>query len=251
MARFAKPRGGLQIGKGLLRPPKLRHVDAGAPCGILFITDLHLRPGGECMVDYTLNACRDVKPDIVLLGGDMAEYDEGLELFLSRLRERFPASHILAVPGNNDDAVMDGDRDAQMRVYQKYGAHYLLNALYTTQISGRQIEIAGLEDAYKHEPKPDLFTCGEGAYRILLAHEPIKQNINRDADLLLFGHTHGGQINVLGATCYLLHYENMFVFEHIADTKRVGKSLLLVSRGIGYSKLPIRLGAAGEIHYIR
>ena len=137
-------------------------------------------------------------------------------------------------------------------IYESANARYLLNELWRGEFGGRKVEVLGTEDAYSHEPDSDLFTEDTGVYRVLLSHEPLKQLVTEKADLMLFGHTHGGQINVLGVTCYLLmKYERRFRFYCLAGTKKVGNSTLLVSRGVGYSKLPIRLGAASEIHYIK
>lgn len=252
MPIFAKPAGGLQLGNRLFLPPRVVKLKLNTPARILFITDLHLRSGHPEMADTTLNACAQLSPQIILLGGDIAEYDEGLGLFLEKLRLRFPGALIYAVPGNNDDPRLEGDRERQRQLYARYGAEYLLNDCRKLELAGRRLEIAGLEDAYSHEPDPRGLFSGEGdVYRILLAHEPLKTNLHPEADLMLCGHTHGGQINVLGITCYLLlRYEGWFQFASLAGQKQIGKTRLIVSRGIGYSKFPVRFGARSELHYI-
>ena len=78
---FARPRGGLQLGKGLRMIPKLRRESVGCPAKILFISDLHLRPEHPEMADTLIKVCTGTEPDLVCLGGDMAEYDEWLENF--------------------------------------------------------------------------------------------------------------------------------------------------------------------------
>ena len=251
MALFAWPAGGLQVGKGLYREPALVRLSLGAPAKILFIADLHLRPSHPEMVDTTLGACAGLKPDLVLLGGDLAEYDEGLEIALKKISAAFPGARFFAVPGNNDDNRLGSDRDRQKQIYEKYGMAYLLNEVRRIELNGRKIEIAGLEDAYTHEPDPrGLLSDDPESYKILLAHEPLKNCVDPKADLMLSGHTHGGQINVLGMTCYLLYYEGYFCFANLAGLKKIGKTSLLVTRGIGWSKYPIRFGARSEIHYI-
>ena len=251
MALFVKPAGGLQAGNGLYRMPRLVRLKLNTPVRMLFITDLHLRPSHPEMADKALEACKGLKPELVLLGGDLAEYDEGLEISLKVISAAFPGARFFAVPGNNDDCRLDGDRERQKQLFGQYGMEYLLNEAKRFEMNGRSIEVAGLEDAYSHKPdKSGLLTDDSGSYRILLAHEPLKDCIDPRADLILTGHTHGGQINVLGITCYLIRYESFFRFEHLAGEKRIGKTLLLVSRGIGWSKYPIRFGARSEIHYI-
>lgn len=252
MPIFAKPAGGLQLGRGLFKPPRVVRLSLGAPARILFITDLHLRHSHPEMADTTLDACAGLEPELILLGGDIAEYDEGLSLFLEKLRARFPHARICAVPGNNDDPRLEGDRDRQRELYARFGADYLLNEMRQVEIGDKKLEIAGLEDAYTHVPDPrGLFSEDENVYRVLLAHEPLESSVDPKADLMLCGHTHGGQINVLGVTCYLLlRYEGFLRFACLAGQKRIGKTRLLVSRGVGYSKFAIRFGARSEVHYI-
>ncbi len=252
MTLFAKPRGGVRFKRGLLKAPKLIRVNANSPAGILFITDLHLRPSHPEMADTVLGVCAGVKPDVVLLGGDLSEYNDGLGIFLQKLRQRFEGVPAFAVPGNNDSQILGGDRGAQRRVYRKYGVDYLLNEKRTLEINGKKVEIAGLEDAYLHKPDPSgLLSADKNSYKIILAHQPLKSSLVPQADLMLCGHTHGGQINVLGLTCYLLiGYERQYKYACLAGQKRVGDTLLLVSRGIGYSKYPLRVGARSEVHFI-
>ena len=249
---FARPRGGLQVGKGLRMIPKLRRESVGCPAKILFISDLHLRPEHPEMADTLIKVCTGTEPDLVCLGGDMAEYDEGLEICLQRLRQCFESVPILAVPGNNDDGRLGSDREAQAELYRKYGAEYLLNDSRLLTVRDRRIRVAGIEDAYTHEPDfGGLFPPEEDAFRVLLAHEPLGILKDCAADLCLCGHTHGGQINVLGLTCYLLlNYEKRFALLCLAGKKKIGRTTFLVSRGIGYSKYPIRFGARSEIHFV-
>ncbi|MBR4234596.1 MAG: metallophosphoesterase family protein [Clostridia bacterium] len=252
MLKLAVPRGGIRVGQKLISEPALVNVNAHAPARILFITDLHLRRAHTEMADHTLAACRDSAPDLIALGGDLAEYDDGLELFLSKLRSVFPRTPAYSVPGNNDDALLGGDRNAQTLVYEKYGCEYLLNRTARIRLNGRDIELAGTEDAYTHMiPDQSLFSEDAQAYRLLLSHAPHAFLRAWQADLMLCGHTHGGQINILGFTCYFLPvYERSFAYAHIAGAKRFGRTLMLVSRGIGYSKLPLRIGARSEVHVI-
>ena len=233
------------------KPPRLERLLVGAPAPILFISDLHLRPENPGMAKRTAEACAGLKPALILLGGDMAEYDEGLETTLSELRKVFPSTPLCAVPGNNDDGLFEGDRAAQAAVYAAYDAEYLLNAARRFTLAGRAVELAGVDDAYSHTADATgLFSSDPDAYRILLSHEPLRSLLDAGPDLMLCGHTHGGQLNLLGATCYLIGYERSYGYALLSGRKRFGKTLLLVSRGIGYSKWPLRVGAQSEIHYI-
>ena len=247
---FAAPRGGIKFGKRLYTKTKLRLIDAKAPARILFVSDLHLRPSHIEMARICYEAAAETRPDIICLGGDMAEYDEGLDIALKELRRIFPKQPVFAVPGNNDDLRFDGDRQAQTELYAKYGCEYLLNDVRIVDTPKQKVCIVGTEDGYSHEPIADGL-IERDCFSILLSHAPHRALLNEQPDLLLSGHTHGGQINVLGFTCYgFLRYEPRFDFALLAGTKTFGKTLAVVSRGVGWSKYPVRVGADPEIHLI-
>lgn len=247
---FAAPRGGIRFGKRLFAKPKVRVIQANTPARILFITDLHLRPSHSEMARITFESARDTAPDIICLGGDMAEYDEGLYIAMEELRRVFPNKSVFAVPGNNDDLRLGGDRREQALFFQKYDCNYLLNSASTITVSGREMCIAGVEDGYTHVPDAEGLISRD-CYSVLLTHAPHRKLFLHQPDLLLSGHTHGGQINVLGFNCYgLMKYEGWFDFALLSGTKRIGNTLAVVSRGIGWSKYPVRIGADSEIHLI-
>lgn len=247
---FAAPRGGIKFGNRLYTRPKLRLTDAKAPARILFVSDLHLRPSHSEMARICYEAAVDAKPDIICLGGDMAEYDEGLEIAMKELRRCFPKQPVFAVPGNNDDLRFDGDRQVQAGLYAEYECEYLLNEARIVETPKQKLCIVGTEDGYSHEP--DITgLIDRGCYSVLLTHAPHRSLLKEQPDLLLSGHTHGGQINVLGFTCYgFLRYEPRFDFALLAGAKSIGRTLAVVSRGIGWSKYPLRVGADPEIHLI-
>ncbi len=247
---FATPKGGIRFRKRLYVRPKLRLTEAKAPLRILFVSDLHLRPSHSEMARICFEAAADSKPDIICLGGDMAEYDEGLKIALEELRRAFPKQPVFAVPGNNDDLRLDGDRQAQAELYAEYGCEYLLNEARFVETPKQRVCIVGTEDGYSHEPDVSGL-IDRGCYSVLLAHAPHRTLLAEQPDLLLSGHTHGGQINVLGFTCYgFLRYEPRFEFALLAGTKTFGRTLAVVSRGIGWSKYPVRVGADPEIYLI-
>ena len=237
------------MGKGVNMTPRLRTLHVGAPARILFISDLHLRRQSPEMTQKTLSVCKNTRPDIVILGGDMAEYDEGLVSALDAFAEAFKGAKLFAVPGNNDDELFEGDRARQKQIYRERGVDYLLNEVRRISVGEAQIEIAGCEDAYSHTPAPNgLFSYEKGVYRVLVCHEPLKCLEGHGSNLLLSGHTHGGQINILGVTCYtLLPYEKRLKYICLAGKHIKNGCVTLVSRGIGYSKFPVRIGADSEI----
>jgi uncharacterized protein len=80
---------------------------------------------------------------------------------------------------------------------------------------------------------------------ILMVHEPdIFPKVPARVSLTVAGHTHGGQVRVLGyAPIVPSRFRNRYVYGHIVEDGRH----MIVSAGLGVSGLPVRLGAPAEI----
>lgn len=255
MFYFSKPAGGLYLGKALVKPPFVQNVSAGLPVRTLFVSDIHIRKNTWQAAENVLSAMKSLAPELILLGGDYAEYDEGFARFFDALSHVRPQYGIFAVEGNNDYTRFGYDHGRVKREIEKSGARLLRDECVRIRTENGALEILGARCAYFEKTHPEgLFSEDDGAYRILLAHEPLKSTleaVNGKADLMLSGHTHGGQVNVLGFTCYeILQYEKDFHYTHLAGMKKIQNTSVLVSRGIGTSKFAIRFGARPEIHII-
>jgi hypothetical protein len=90
-----------------------------------------------------------------------------------------------------------------------------------------------------------LATVSDGAPILLLAHEPdIFATVPARVALTLCGHTHGGQVRILGYSPLVpSHYGNRYAYGHVVEAGRD----LVVSGGIGPGKLPVRFGVPPEI----
>ena len=80
---------------------------------------------------------------------------------------------------------------------------------------------------------------------ILLAHEPdIFPEVPKRVSLTLSGHTHGGQVRLLGYSPVVpSRFGNRYAYGHVVEDDRH----LIVSGGLGFSILPVRLGVRPEI----
>ncbi|TIT29708.1 MAG: metallophosphoesterase, partial [Mesorhizobium sp.] len=80
---------------------------------------------------------------------------------------------------------------------------------------------------------------------ILLAHEPdIFPKVPSRISLTLSGHTHGGQVRLLGYSPVVpSRFGNRFAYGHVVEESRN----LIVSGGLGFSILPVRFGVRPEI----
>jgi uncharacterized protein len=80
---------------------------------------------------------------------------------------------------------------------------------------------------------------------VLLAHEPdIFVKVPARVSLTLSGHTHGGQIRIMGWSPIIpSRYGNRFAYGHVSE----GGKDLLVTGGLGVSRIPVRIGVPPEI----
>ncbi|MEN8150929.1 MAG: metallophosphoesterase, partial [Planctomycetota bacterium] len=92
----------------------------------------------------------------------------------------------------------------------------------------------------------DGWRNGEPA--VLISHEPdaFEDAAAAGVELTLSGHTHGGQI-VLGRRPPVRHTEHGWW----CGRYERGDSVLFVSRGVGYSMIPVRIGSPAEVLLIR
>jgi predicted MPP superfamily phosphohydrolase len=216
---------------------------------LVHLTDLHVGIfTGRAELLRLAEIVRRLDADHLVITGDILDNSprhiaEGMDL-LGRLHARRGR---FAALGNHDHYT--GPR----RVYdglRRVGITPLVNASVVLDGGGREgIVLAGLDDLMA--PRlgsgrgPDLRGALRGrdaqAPRVVLAHNPLCFDLpGADrAALQLSGHTHGGQINPGGATGALLRY--------VGGRYVRGASVLYVSRGLGITGPPVRLGARPEV----
>ena len=233
---------------GLFPEPELEQAAIGdAPAWLsgtrmLFVSDVHLRRSvSDARLEALIDQLAAAKADMLLLGGDYAESSKDcLRFFRALKRLSFPMG-IFAVPGNNDtrnlDALRRGASDA--------GVTLLINEARQLNLPGGTLEIGGCDEHKYGSPRTrGLFSDG-GAYRILLSHFPTPPEC--ECELMLSGHTHFGQINLFGITPYSIGVEHRFRLMAVRGSRQIGNMRLIVSGGIGVSRLPMRIGAKPQI----
>lgn len=206
----------------------------------LFVSDVHLR---RSVSDEKLEALARLidaqHADVLLLGGDYGEGKKQCARFFDAIAPlRFPMG-AFAVPGNNDDPAM------LETCARKAGIRLLVNAATDADYHGCRIEIGGCDEYKYGDPQTDRLFSDSGAYRIFLSHFPVLPKCG--CDLQFSGHTHGGQISLFGLSPYSIAFENKYDIAAARGDCVVHGTRLLISNGIGVSRLPVRIGAAPEI----
>lgn len=247
--KSAKP--DLYLHMGWFPLPEVQEtIITGAPAfmqglNALFISDVHLRrPVKDEQLQALMALIRTQKADMILFGGDYAETADQHERFFKALSGVQARLGIYGVMGNNDREAFP-DTEAFRALASGGGMKLLINESLTLE---NGLCIGGCDDHKRGNPRTkDLF--GGAAYRILISHFPVKPDC--DAELMLSGHTHGGQFNFLGITPYSAGFEFAYRMMAISGLRPLGNGKLLVSEGIGVSRLPLRMGVKPRIHLVK
>ena len=193
--------------------------------------------------------------DILILGGDYGENAEG-SLRFWQLRPGFRAKErVVATVGNHDRTEPDSLLPAMTDAMRADGVTPLINDALLIRRQGTALALASADDYFNGNP--DLLTtaapCRGADFTIFFPHNPdiLPETYEMPGgpfyQLALCGHTHGGQVAVLGhaiksSSIYGNRYRSGWYREHGVD--------ILVSNGVGTSGLPVRLGARAQIHLI-
>ena len=220
----------------LVRSPKAR---PGREMRISLVTDLH---AGFFLPDgHLTEAARIVsafKPDVILFGGDLVERELAfLDQTRTFFRDLARLAPVYAVLGNHDCYV---DPNAVAGFLARNGVRPLRGESVELAGPWGRFSLCGLRDWYEGPVDFDCLRGRDPASTILLAHNP-HLGLRLPAELVpwmtLCGHTHGGQMRLplVGAPVNQADRRILAGENHI-DGRRI-----IVSAGLGYSGLPVRL----------
>ncbi|WP_392391334.1 metallophosphoesterase [Neobacillus jeddahensis] len=204
---------------------------------IFFISDIHKRTVSESIIQNVKG-----RADIVVIGGDLTEKGVPFEKVKANLTKLKQVGPVYFVWGNNDYEVDFRDLDA---ILLASGVKVLDNTAVTFESEqGEKLCLLGVDDLSQERDRLDLAfsDAEENSFKILASHYPdITKKILPEHNIrfVLSGHTHGGQIHILGYS----------PFER-GKIKKVENTILLISNGYGTTSLPLRLGAPAESHLI-
>lgn len=215
---------------------------------IVQLSDLHLQTVGQREMAIA-EALQQIKPDLIILTGDVIDRPEALPT-LDQFLKTFVAAPKVAVLGNWEYWA-DIDLKALRALYEDgHGTNLLVNQDVSYRIRSRSIRVVGLDDFTAGIPDLRMMAATtETSTNLLVMHspgwfeEPVMAKPSSKFDLCLAGHTHGGQVTLLGLPIWTPRGSGKFEFGFY----KTSVCPLYVSRGIGTSILPIRFGARPEI----
>jgi hypothetical protein len=237
------------------RPARVTHITIPLPrlpkaldgLKIILISDTHLGPITLPVAWDRLLPLRHLKADMVVFAGDLATGGSfEIPAATSLLDEMAPRATRLAVLGNHDRWTNERLAVQELRAH---GFTTLVNESRRLRLRGAGIWMVGVNDLSTHADRLEqAFTdVPENAFVILLSHDPdiIAKPLARRADLILSGHTHGGQV-VLPLVGPLACNSNRGP-RYASGLFTFGSTKLFVTRGLGEVVVPFRICCDPEI----
>lgn len=214
---------------------------------IVEIADLHGREFGEGNARL-LKEVAQAQPDLICIDGDLFGKSEDIPMLEPLLTGLCDIAPTFYVTGNHEWQV-DGLQDilAQM---EALGVTVLRNEYAIFKQDGAQFVIAGVNDPcgpYDQKTPAELVEeirqeVGEDSFILMLAHrnDTITQWAQLGVDLVLTGHCHGGVVRLPFVGGVFGTDRELFP-DYDAGLYREGNTQLYVSRGLGFSKVKLRL----------
>lgn len=216
---------------------------------IAFMTDTHVASFMRRSLYRTcIETINERATDLVLFGGDFVTWEKDIPLMAELLTAGLaPRDGIFAAVGNHDYwANVHRIRAA----LEARGVRFLVNERVEITRDGASIDLTGTDEIYRGEPDIERTFRGLDGSRACLSvsHHPDIINFlgNRRIDLLVCGHTHGGQIRLpfFGAIVVPSRHEGLYA----AGFFRRNRVLMYVSRGLG-AVPPIRILCRPELAF--
>jgi hypothetical protein len=185
------------------------------PIKIVFIADLQTGPYRQTKYSQkVVNKIKELKPDLIIFGGDLIDNNSGQDneiQYLKPFAELTKNIPFFAINGNHEYGVghpinmafpKTGLVDKHLEVENamtKLGVDYLTNELRTIIINGQSLQIFGGDSSFALKLDfSALKNRDSNLPLIAVLHDPLDvyTGSTYKPDLILSGHTHGGQIRL-------------------------------------------------------
>lgn len=222
------------------------------------ISDLHNASFGNGN-EKLLAALKEAKPDIIVLTGDLIDCRKlKMDVAVRFAEQAAKIAPCYYVPGNHEARIEELPK--LLKGLTEAGVTVLRDEKYVLSRDGDTVTLMGIDDPSfvadyitgDNEPviraALQALTEETDGYRILLSHRPEWFSLYRDLDidLTFSGHAHGGQFRFPYVGGLLAPNQGFFP-EYDAGVFTEGDCSMVVSRGLGASIIPLRIGNRPEL----
>lgn len=229
---------------------------------IVQLSDVHHSPFlSKDEIAAAVQIANALRPDVIALTGDYISHSRDFIQPCARaLGALYAPAGVFAVLGNHDHWT---DGAAMQQALEAQGIRVLTNEAMRLQRGAAHIQFAGIDDLLVKRDDLELALCGttRDETRVLLSHNPriIREAARRGVDLVLSGHTHGGQIDWRLLTGradrndqrqrgdWLLRLRRKSMRRFMRGHARLLDTHIYVNRGLGTVVVPLRYGCPPEI----
>lgn len=232
-------------------PPAPGHA-AARPLRIVQITDPHLGPFMSVpRLKRIAQRAVEREPDLIVLTGDFLTMEsQAREDYLAEAFSPLAAleGRVYACLGNHDHEALHIVKNALARAKVRL----LVDQSELVETPAGLVQVVGADYHFqgRHEQLTRLATANPrvpGAFRLWLLHDPgaFRRIPVGDADLVLSGHTHGGQVGLLSlGGSWTPVWSIAKIPDHGLFAR--GRDRLYIHRGTGHYGFPLRLGVPSE-----
>ena len=222
------------------------------------LSDFHFHNYDESFfVRHAVNKLNELNPDMVALTGDFITATHDHRSAETLRQNAFDCAEILggihcpvrfSSMGNHDAVTPELVSDA----LAKFKHNLLRNSYTSVDLRGERLWISGLADAYYDVPilPRAIPQRREHEPILVLGHEPdfadTLVEYTQDVDLMLAGHTHGGQVRIPFLSPILLPAMGMKYVEGLIQLPS-SRTQIYVNRGLGCMHLPFRFNCPPEL----
>ncbi|MBC7795669.1 MAG: metallophosphoesterase [Pyrinomonadaceae bacterium] len=213
---------------------------------VVQLSDVHHSPYTDvAQIERVVELANELKPDLAVLTGDYVsheiEYIKPVAEILNKLKTNLG---IFAVLGNHDN---ETSTEETLKEFAATNIKMLVNEGLRITKENASLWLGGVDDVNTGDADiaKALNGASENEIKILLCHNPaiLRRAANAKIDLVVSGHTHGGQINLRSKTLDAL----IPTKRRASGLNRRGSTQIYISRGIGTVVLPIRYQCPPEI----
>ncbi len=222
---------------------------------IVQISDLHFTDKTTtARVERISKEIAKIQPSFVFITGDLVGNKQGKGPMINLAKQLSLIAKTYIIFGNWDYDVFGAGTIEFKKELEDAGAVVLVDEGSQLQLGQEIINLAGIKEiSWTGSPEKSLQKVlgqinSQENCKILLAHTPdiMKQDLAKEFDLILAGHTHGGQV-------YLPFITKEAVLKIVGGKNfvkgrfKIGESWLYVNRGLGNSIFPLRFLSLPEI----